>query len=45
MAAILLPPLPLERNKALNRTPLLAAEIADLRPLGAKSDRTGQTPL
>ncbi len=40
MAAILLPPLPLKRNKALNRTPLLAAEIADLRPLGAKSDRT-----
>jgi hypothetical protein len=37
----LLPQLPLERNKALNRTPLRAAEIADLRPLGAKSDRTG----
>ena len=40
IAAILLPQLPLERNKALNRTPLRATEIADLRPLGAKSDRT-----
>ena len=43
MAAILLPPRPLKRNKALNRTPLHAGRIAALRPLGAKSDRTAQT--
>ena len=40
IAAILLLPLPLERNKALNRALLRAAKIAGLRPLGAKSDRT-----
>ena len=40
MAAILLPLLPLQRNKAVNRTPLHTGRIADLRPLGAKSDRT-----
>jgi hypothetical protein len=40
MAAILLPLLPLERNKAVNCAPLHAGRIADLRPLGAKSDRT-----
>jgi hypothetical protein len=34
MAAILLPSLLLERKKALNRAPLRADKIADLRPLG-----------
>ena len=39
----MLPLLPLEGNKAVNRTPLHAGRIADLRPLGAKSDRTGES--
>jgi len=34
--------MPLERNKALNRTPLHEGRIAGLRPLGAKSDRTSR---
>jgi hypothetical protein len=43
MSAIFLPSARLGRNKILSRTSPRQSIIADLRPLGAKSDRTGAT--